>query len=119
MKALNSSSADNSNCFLAAFPGVARESCAGLLRLARLLSLLAFSVRSGAGVHAVAFAPIVPGACGDRANDHQKEQYDPPSIRHFQTTFSCDAPKCTERGYAAKSALAVSTSNAICDPQPI
>jgi hypothetical protein len=46
-----------------------------LLRVAGLLSLMAFSVRSGAGVHAVAFASIVPGARGDRANDHhQKEQ---------------------------------------------
>jgi hypothetical protein len=76
MKALSTSSADNSNCFSARIPGVVRESCAegGLLRLARLLSLLAFSVRRGAGVHAVALAPIVPGARGDRANDHQKKQ---------------------------------------------
>jgi hypothetical protein len=44
------------------------------LRLARLLSLVAFSVRRGAGVHAVAIAPIVPGARGDRANDHEKKQ---------------------------------------------
>jgi hypothetical protein len=65
-----------------------------LLRLAGLLSLLAFSVRCSAGVHAVAFALIVPGGPGDRANDqHQKEQQEPPSIRHFHSPFRSDNPK--------------------------
>jgi hypothetical protein len=40
----------------------------------------------------VAFAPIVPGARGDRADDRQKEQYDPHSIRHFRSDASSPLP---------------------------
>src|SRR3979409_1110671 len=75
MKALSTSSATTVTASRPAFPGgCAKAAPRGLLRLARLLWLVAFSVRRGAGVHAVAIAPIVPGARGDRANDHEKKQ---------------------------------------------
>ena len=45
-----------------------------LLWLAGPVALVAFSLGSSARVHAVAFAPIVPGGRCDRANGHDKDE---------------------------------------------
>jgi hypothetical protein len=65
---------------------------AGLPRLARPVALMAFSPRSGARVHAMAFALIVPDASGDRASNHQNEQQETcSSIQHSAALLSAPA----------------------------
>jgi len=58
-----------------------------LLRLAWLISFVAFSLGGRAGIDAMASIEIVPSARDDRANNQHTNQQEnhPPSFRHFMT----------------------------------
>jgi hypothetical protein len=60
---------------------------------------VAFGVGCRAGIHAMAFASVVPGACSNRAgnSDQQDQEYPTPSIQHLRAPLVkqriTDAPK--------------------------